>query len=96
MSNKTMSTSHEELLIPLTPEVEANIIGGVKLSSTNEGGRNYTNISIAETNAKIRVELGKVTPNQTFSNQFGNCTSHFDEFTGQFSFSCTLKNTYPI
>ncbi|WP_236141170.1 hypothetical protein [Nostoc sp. CMAA1605] len=93
---ETVSTSHEELLIPLNPEVEANIIGGVKLTSTNEGGRNSTNISIEENNAKIRVELGKVTPNQTFSNKFGNCTSYFNKFTGQLSFSCTLKDTYPI
>ncbi|HIK06098.1 MAG TPA: hypothetical protein IGS40_15505 [Trichormus sp. M33_DOE_039] len=96
MFDEIILPSPEELLSRLTPEEEANIMGGVKISSDNESVKSSTNISINNANAKIRVELGKVTPNQTFSNKFGQCTSYFDELTGQLIFSCTLKDTYPI
>ncbi|MBD2361442.1 hypothetical protein H6G36_09670 [Anabaena minutissima FACHB-250] len=86
-------TSNEQLLTELTPAAEANIIGGVKIATTNKSKNNSTNITIDNASAKIRVELGKVSPNQSFKNKFGQCSSHFDEFTGQFTFSCMLKNS---
>lgn len=93
MLPEIISTFHPQLLIPLTPEAEAKIIGGVKTPVTNDTKNNPTNISIDKANAKVRIELGKVSPNQTFSNKFGSCTSYFDELTGRLSFSCILKDT---
>ncbi|MGH1392800.1 MAG: hypothetical protein ACRAVC_02010 [Trichormus sp.] len=91
MLTDIISTFHAQLLIPLTPEAEAKIIGGFKTPITSDTTNNPTNIGIDKASAKIRIELGKVSPNQTFSNKFGTCTSYFDELTGQLRFSCTLN-----
>jgi hypothetical protein len=93
MLTEVISTFHAQLLISLTPEAEAKIIGGVKTPTTNDTKNNPTNISIDKASATIRIKLGKVSPDQTFSNKFGTCTSYFDELTGQLRFSCTLKDT---
>jgi hypothetical protein len=85
--------SNGQLLAELTLEEEANIIGGVKISTPKDRDNNPTNISIDNASAKIRVELGKASPNQSFSNKFGQCSSYFDEFTGRFTFACMLKNS---
>ncbi|MBD2343007.1 hypothetical protein [Anabaena subtropica] len=77
----------------LTLETQANIIGGVNLSITNNTDKNLTQIRIDKGSARIRVNLGEVSPNQNFRSQSGDCRSYFDEFTGQFTFSCSLRDS---
>ncbi|MCC5639146.1 hypothetical protein LC593_25620 [Nostoc sp. CHAB 5844] len=82
--------SHEQLFTELTPEVQASICGGV--DTKNESDTSRTQSRIGRGRARIIYDLGERLPNQNISNEYGECRPYFNNFTGQFTFSCVLRD----
>jgi len=81
---------HEQLFTELTPEVQASICGGV--ATENEPDKSRTKSLIRRGRARISYYVGEKLPDQNIRTENGECLPYFDNFTGQFTFSCALRN----
>lgn len=84
---------HEELFTELTPNIQASICGGVNTQPTkNEPEQSPAKVRIGRGRARILYELGEKLPDRSIRNENGECRPYFDPLTGQFTFSCVLRN----
>lgn len=94
MLPQIISLSNEQLFTELTPEVAVTICGGVDtLSIKNEADKSRSKIRIGKGRGRIRFFWGEQLPNKNLSNEYGECHPYFDNLTGQFTFSCVLRDS---
>lgn len=84
-----MPLSNEELFTELTLKAAATISGGI--SKSNNANNSGVKSRIGKGRARIRVNLREGSPNKNISSEYGECRPDFDNLTGQFTFSCTLR-----
>ncbi|BAY17713.1 hypothetical protein NIES21_35550 [Anabaenopsis circularis NIES-21] len=82
--------SHQRLFTELTPQVAASICGG--LNTKDEPDKRLTKSLIRRGRARIRYYVGEKLPDQNISTEDGECRPYFNHFTGQFTFSCVLRD----
>jgi hypothetical protein len=92
MLNPIPTSTNEPLFNALTPEEQAKINGGVDTSTNKDSDKSSTTISVNQGRAKITVDLRKGLPDKNYSGKYGECRPYFDPVTGEFNFSCALRD----